>query len=85
MKIKISEISSYLNFAKKLSNKIKHIGLIDVDLIICKKYIYIIDINCRFGGGYKLSHIAGANIPGYILNCLYNTRKNNKLFFRIKH
>lgn len=32
------------------------------------KKIYGIEINPRFGGGYPLSYLAGANFPGWIIN-----------------
>lgn len=42
-----------------LSDKIKHIGLLDVDIICSKETYYIIDLNPRIGGGYPFSHLAG--------------------------
>ena len=54
---------------RKISDKLRHIGLVDVDIMETKYHeYYILDINPRFGGGYPFSHIAGANIPAAIIN-----------------
>ena len=49
-------------FAKKTGLVTKHIGNIDMDIILDKNnQPYIIDINPRFGGGYPFTHAAGFN------------------------
>lgn len=43
-------------------------GTIDVDVIITEDGIpHVIDINPRFGGGYPFCHIAGADIPHFMV------------------
>jgi carbamoyl-phosphate synthase large subunit len=53
--------------AKKISDTLRHVGILDVDLIKRGNDLFIIDMNPRFGGGYPFSHQAGANIPKAIL------------------
>lgn len=54
---------------KLISSKLKHIGIVDLDLIERDGIIYLVDdINPRFGGAYPFSHEAGINlIEAYIL------------------
>ncbi len=53
-----------------VSNKLRHIGNLDVDVIVTDSGPYIIDMNARFGGGYPFSHVAGANVPRAIIRWL---------------
>jgi carbamoyl-phosphate synthase large subunit len=48
---------------ERIGNQLKHIGIIDCDLIVENENIYLLEINPRFGGGYPFSHFAGANVP----------------------
>ncbi len=48
---------------KRIGEYIKHIGIMDADIIERNGDLYVIDLNPRFGGGYPFSHMAGANIP----------------------
>jgi carbamoyl-phosphate synthase large subunit len=58
-----------IEIGKKLGKELKHVGLLDVDIIKSPGGEYfIIDANPRFGGGYPFSHAAGANIPACYLN-----------------
>jgi len=59
-----------IELGKKLSQKLAHIGNLDVDCIKKSGKYYIIDLNCRFGGQYPFSHLAGVNFPGAIINML---------------
>lgn len=77
-KAKILSSKAFLPIAKKISKTVNHIGLIDIDAIKKNKDIYIIDINCRFGGGYKLSHAAGSNIPELLIKILKNQKYSKK-------
>lgn len=49
--------------ALELGEKAKIIGPCDVDLIDCDGKLFLIEFNMRFGGGYPVSHLAGANFP----------------------
>lgn len=52
---------------KKVSEKLKHIGNLDVDVFIIDDVPYILEMNARFGGGYPFSHMAGVNLPKALL------------------
>ena len=52
---------------QKLSEALGVIGVADVDLMkSSEEATAIIDINPRIGGGYPFSHIAGADLPGWV-------------------
>ncbi len=59
--------NSISDTCRYLSDRLGHVGIMDLDLIKKDDDIYIIDMNPRFGGGYPFSHQAGANIPLAIL------------------
>lgn len=40
-----------------------HIGTLDLDAIVDRDGICVLDLNPRFGGGYPYSHLAGADLP----------------------
>ena len=52
---------------KKISQYLGHIANLDVDVIMCEKKPFIIEMNPRIGGGYPFSHLAGANLPKAII------------------
>lgn len=54
-------------YGEKLSNSLKHIANLDVDLFLVGNKPYILEMNARFGGGYPFSHLAGANLPKAII------------------
>lgn len=62
-----------------VGNTLKHIGNLDIDLIIENGKPYIIDMNARFGGGYPFSHLAGANLPAEIILWLKGGRSSKNL------
>lgn len=47
--------------AIELGEKARIIGPCDVDLMDLNGQLYLIEFNMRFGGGYPVSHLAGAN------------------------
>ena len=54
--------------AKRISKLTRHVGNLDIDLILTLKgEIYYIDFNPRFGGGYPFTHLSGANYIKYII------------------
>ena len=68
-----------LNLSKKISKNLKHIGNLDCDLIIDNiDTPYIIDFNCRFGGGYPFTHAVGLNFLEFLINSKLKI-KNPKL------
>lgn len=59
-----------LDFGVKLGSTLKHIGPLDADLYINGSDVSVLEVNLRFGGGYPVSHLAGANFPEKILRML---------------
>lgn len=57
--------------AADLAGNLRHISIIDIDIIMNGNDAFIIDINPRFGGGYPFSHSAGANLPKAILQWFF--------------
>jgi len=70
----ISEVIS------KLGNLLKHVSIIDIDVIKRDNKVYIIDINPRFGGGYPFSQAAGVNLPKSILDWHFGEEINKECF-----
>ncbi|WP_298555593.1 ATP-grasp domain-containing protein [uncultured Algibacter sp.] len=55
---------------KEIGSSLKHIGIMDVDVFLVKKQLYVLELNPRFGGGYPFSHEAGANIAAVYIGWL---------------
>lgn len=47
-----------------------HKGNLDVDCFIADNQVYVLEMNCRFGGQYPFSHLAGVNLPAQIVRWL---------------
>lgn len=61
-KAEIVDGSKFMDLAHKISKCMKHIGSIDLDVMVDREdRYYVIDVNPRFGGGYPFSHLAGYN------------------------
>ena len=57
--------------ARKISKHLGHICNLDVDCFVDENNdIYILEMNCRFGGQYPFTHNAGVNIPLQIIEWL---------------
>ncbi len=89
-KAEIVDTKIFLYLAKKISKTFRHIGILDIDFLMNKKKIYILDLNPRVGGGYPFTHEFGYNYLEKII-CLVlkkkykikkkiNKFKNNKIF-----
>jgi carbamoyl-phosphate synthase large subunit len=59
---------------------LRHIGMLDCDVIIENKDIYIIDMNPRFGGGYPFMHFSGANVPLALVEWLKGNTVDSTIF-----
>lgn len=57
---------------KRISEALKHIANLDVDVFVNGEKAYILEMNARFGGGYPFSHMAGVDLPGAIVKWLKN-------------
>ena len=64
--------SELFKIGKKLSQSLSFVANLDVDCIKTRKGYYVLDLNCRFGGLYPFSHLAGANFPKAIISMLKN-------------
>lgn len=51
----------------KIAAGLRHIGNLDVDCFVAGEKAYVLELNCRFGGQYPFSHLAGANLPAQII------------------
>ncbi len=45
-------------------------GPIDIDMIEADGRIHVLEVNTRFGGGYPVSHLAGADFTGALVGAL---------------
>lgn len=52
---------------EQIAKVLGHIANLDTDCFIVDGKPYILEMNCRFGGGYPFSHLAGVNLPSAIL------------------
>lgn len=72
----IAEIVSGSDFettAKAISERLKHIANLDVDCFIAENNcLVVLEMNCRFGGQYPFSHLAGVDFPRQIVEWLEN-------------
>lgn len=59
-----------VEFGYKLGGLTAHVGPMDVDLFVCDGAVSVLELNPRFGGGYPVSHFAGADFPGLIMAML---------------
>ena len=63
--------SQFEKTAKLISSKLKHIGNLDVDCFITENGdLYVLEMNCRFGGQYPFTHNSGVDEPQQIINWL---------------
>lgn len=51
----------------RLASALGHAGPLDADLFLQDGRASVLEINLRFGGGYPVSHFAGADFPGMIV------------------
>lgn len=64
----IVDSSSFLPVGKAVSESLRHIGNLDVDCFVTPDNdIYVLEMNCRFGGQYPFSHLAGVDFPAQII------------------
>jgi len=70
---KTIEHPAALDLVLRLLKKIPVAGPIDVDLIEVDGSLFLIEVNTRFGGGYPVSHLAGADFPGAMVRSMSGT------------
>ena len=52
---------------RKIGERLGHVGVLDVDLMVDERGPCLLEMNARFGGHYPFAHVAGANIPAALL------------------
>lgn len=63
--------SMFESIGYKISSHLKHIANLDVDCFVTDNgEIYVLEMNCRFGGQYPFTHNAGVNTPLQIIRWL---------------
>lgn len=78
--VKIVDSEFWLNEALTWSKALTHKGTANLDVIFFQNKGYVIDINMRFSGDYVFSHIAGANTPQIIVDCLMAVNIKDSLY-----
>ncbi len=64
-----------------LSTRLSHTANLDVDCFLTDSGdIFILELNCRFGGQYPFSHCAGADFPRQIIAWLEGKGNNSEYF-----
>jgi carbamoyl-phosphate synthase large subunit len=57
--------------ATLLARKLRHIANLDVDCFVTENNeLFVLEMNCRFGGQYPFSHLAGVDFPKQIVKWL---------------
>lgn len=56
------------SFGKAIGEKLGHIGLLDLDVVMDRHGPCLLEANPRFGGHYPFSHEAGADIPAALIS-----------------
>jgi len=56
----------------KISEELKHVGNLDVDVLFDGEKYYVLELNARFGGGYPFTYLAGADFPDMLIKMLKN-------------
>src|SRR6056297_98478 len=64
---------------EKISDKTNHIGNLDLDCFFKDNKFYFLEMNCRFGGQYPFSHLAGVNFPLAIIQMLSDQAPDPKI------
>ena len=69
------------NLANRVGDALKHIGNLDIDILMDAKTQkpYVLEFNARFGGGYPFSHIAGVNFPKLLIQMAKNEKIDTNL------
>ena len=75
----IVDNTPFIPIGQTLSKNLKHIANLDVDCFLNDKgEAYVLELNCRFGGQYPFSHLAGVDFPKQIIEWLKGNDTNKK-------
>ena len=65
---------------KTVSGLLRHPGNLDVDVFVDGEKVTVLELNCRFGGGYPFSHSAGVNFPAALVAWLDDREVDPRCF-----
>ena len=69
----------FLIIGETLSKNLKHVANLDVDCFLNENGgVYVLELNCRFGGQYPFSHLAGVDFPKQIIEWLKGNETESK-------
>ncbi len=63
-----------LSFGLQLGEMLGGVGPMDIDVIQREEELVVLEVNPRFGGGYPVSHLAGADFPRLLLDLVREGR-----------
>lgn len=67
----IVDAAPFEEISKKIAENLGHIANLDIDCFITSNAkVFVLEMNCRFGGQYPFSHLAGVNFPRQIIQWL---------------
>lgn len=68
------------SIGKSISEQLKHVALLDVDCFVDNNdNIYVLEMNCRFGGQYPFTHLSGVDVPLQIIKWLNGEKTDMSL------
>ncbi|MGY5846890.1 ATP-grasp domain-containing protein [Salegentibacter sp. HM20] len=73
-----------MQLGERLALSLRHIGVLDMDCFISNGKLYVLEMNCRFGGGYPFTHLAGVNLPKVLLD-LSEKKKIKKSLLQMQY
>jgi len=77
-KAMVIENPELFNIGKEIATNLRHIGILDCDVLEKDGKFYVLELNPRFGGGYPFSYEAGVDIPDAYVKWLKG-EKSDKL------
>lgn len=76
----IVDNAPFESLGRLLSKELRHIANLDVDCFVTSQgEIYVLELNCRFGGQYPFSHNAGVDFPKQIVKWLNEEKTDSRL------
>ncbi|SFL58839.1 carbamoyl-phosphate synthase large subunit [Porphyromonadaceae bacterium KH3CP3RA] len=77
----IVDSKPFVSISKEISCNLKHIANLDIDCFLTEgnEELIILEMNCRFGGQYPFSHLAGVNFPLQIIKWIQEEETDQSL------
>ena len=77
---KTINISDFESLSHLISINLKHVGILDIDCIKDDEgNLFVLEMNCRFGGQYPFTHNSGVDVPKQIVEWLLGKPTNLNL------